>query len=214
MNIPRNLMLVLAMLCLAGCRLPTPGLSSKPASLMLADQGKTTYVITLSSDHSAAEGYAAEELARHLKEITGAEFAIVTPAERGKRPAIVVGPGAAHSIVPDLNLDGLGPEGIVVRTHGRHVILTGGPGAPRGTLYAAYHFLDNVLGVRWWAKDATFVPRKPELQIDALNVTQQPVFELRQLHFNCAWEQDWSARNRINRLTYATWIPDVKDSTV
>ena len=81
----------------------------------LADQGKSDYGILLAADRSPAEQHAAQEPAKFLKEVTGVEFPIVAPSERGRRPAIAVGPGAARSLVPDLNLTGLGNDGIVIQ---------------------------------------------------------------------------------------------------
>jgi hypothetical protein len=57
------------------------------------------------------------------------------------------------------------------------LILTGG--RPRGTLYAVYRFLEDVLGVRWWSPWETYVPRQRDLCIATCELHGQPRFEAR-----------------------------------
>lgn len=133
-----ELAVVIAVIALlaAGCVHPAVAPGPKSGPITLAVNGQTDYVIVLAADRSLSEQHAAAELSRFLKEVTGAEFAIVAPQERGKRPAIAVGPGAARRLIPGLDLTNLGQDGIVIQSCAPHLVLTGGPGASRGTLYA------------------------------------------------------------------------------
>jgi len=201
--------------CILGMALwlPAQMASGQSAELELAKAGKTPYTIVHGKDCIPSELYAVQELAGYLQQMTGAVFPVVDETRAPARRRIVVGPcNLSRRLLGKKTVDGLGGEEFVIRTQGKDLVLVGG--RPRGTLYAAYHFLDNILGVRWWARDAVSVPRKAELKIEALDITPRPAFELRQLHFASAWEQDWSAHNRLNRLDYATRIPDVQGSTV
>ena len=168
------------------------------SQLILADHGRTTCVITLARGHSAPEQHAAEELARFLKEVTGADFAIVAPEDRGRRKVIAVGPGAAHAIAPGLSVEGLGPDGMVIQTQGPHLILTGGPGAPRGTLYAVYAFLEDPVGCRWWTAKVSVIPRCATLAVPETNIRYVPCFEYRDTDNIQTRDPDWSVRNKCN----------------
>lgn len=192
---------VIALLA-AGCVHPTvaPGLKSGP--ITLAVNGQTDYVIVLAADRSASEQHAAAELSRFLKEVTGAEFAIVVPEERGQRPAIAVGPGAARRLIPGLDLTNLGQDGIVIQSCTPHLVLTGGPGAARGTLYAVYTFLEDSVGCRWWAPRESYIPRRAALVIPDLKQRYVPTFEYREPFLFVAFDPDWGVRNKCNGEHY------------
>lgn len=167
--------------------------------LTLAANEKTPYVITLASDHSVQEKYAATELARFLKEVTGVEFPLVTSDERGNGPTIAVGAGATHQIAPDLDLKGLGQDGLIIQTRGSDLVLTGGPGATRGSLYAVFTFLEEVVGCHWWTPTASEIPKCPELVIPKLNNRFIPPFEYRDPYvFDIFAQPDWAMRNKCN----------------
>lgn len=166
-------------------------------NLPLAEGSRTQYVITLAADASAPEKTAAAELAAYLKKITGAEFAIVTPEQAAGKPMIAVGPGAAGTKMgPDTGK--LGAEEWIVRSSDNDLYLVGGQ--PRGTLYAAYHFLEDVLGVHWWNPWEEAVPSQPTLKLGALNLRGKPTFRYRDIYM--LYGQDggrFAARNRLNR---------------
>ena len=171
------------LICLAllGC-----GKSPEPkASLTLSADGKASACITLAESASPPEKTAAAELAAYLKKVTGAEFPIVRPTETAGRPAIAVGPGAAKALLPDLDLvklgdQGLGEDGIVLKSTGQNLILTGAEGSLRGTLYAVYEFLERAAGVRWWTHTVETVPHMPTLEVEPLDVHYKPPFLYRE----------------------------------
>lgn len=166
--------------------LVSASVAAAAARLQLAEAGRTPYVIALAADASAPERNAAAELASYLKEITGAEFKIVTPAQAAGQPTLAVGPGAARAVMPTLALDQvkLGDDGIVMATVSSHLMLTGAAQGRRGTLYAVYTFLEDSCGVRWWTPHDRFVPRNPSLTIDELNLTYVPAFRYREALYN------------------------------
>lgn len=195
MNI--SLVVGLGVALLAGCAHQ----AEMPAQHRLADKGRTDYVIALAADHSPAEGRAAAELTHYLKEVTGAEFPVVTPEALGNRPCLAVGPGAVRALAPGLALDGLGQEGTVLESRPPHLFLTGGPGSARGTLYAVYSFLEDEVGCRWWSRTESDIPRRPTLAFPELHKRQIPTFEYRYPFWFAAFDQDWAARNKGNGYT-------------
>ena len=167
------------------------------AALELASGGQATCVIIQAVAASPADVYAAEELAEYLRQVTGATFSVVSEAAQTAGPRLIVGPGAlSRSILGRRTVDRLGAEEFLVRTVGSDLLLVGGQ--PRGTLYAVYHFLDRVVGIRWWAPGATYVPKNPNLAVEALNLRDKPGFAYRDVFLTTAWNADWAARNRLN----------------
>jgi hypothetical protein len=115
------------------------------ADATLAKGGKPTVVIVTPEDVIPAEETAALELAEYLKKATGGEFAMAAEPEHDPaQPAIYIGPTefAKHH---GLDAASWGPERWAMQSAGDSLILVGGQ--TRGTLYAVYHFLEDVVGV-------------------------------------------------------------------
>ena len=165
------------------------------APLIIAENGEAKAVIVVAGDATEPERHAAAELAEFLRQITGATFEISTsPTAGGSR--LLVGPGAAKLAVPDFSTDGLGTDGIVIRSVGNNLILAGG--RPRGTLYAVYTFLEDNLGCRWWSSTAGTIPKKPTVVVGELNVRYVPALEYRESFWYDAFDGDWAVRNKCN----------------
>ena len=197
----RHLRLLLATVVIAVMHLqPTRG-----ASLRLSIDGKARASILLSADAPEVERTAAIELAAFLKQVTGAEMAVGTSLVPDL-DTVAVGPSAAKVLAPnlDLSLRRLGHEGFVLSCDGRRLILSGAEGARRGTLYAVYTFLTDVVGCRWWAPGASTVPRMPTLDVPEINRHEEPAFEYRESYIAHTVDGEWAARNRVNGHFYRT----------
>ena len=119
------------------------------------------------------------DLKKYLDEVTGAKFGIVgRGTDSPEKDRILVGDSTAvRALAPDIGWDTLGTDEIVIKTVGRNLILAGGQ--PRGTLYAIYTFLQNVVGCRWWAPGEVTMPRKPDLSVSQTHITYEPPFKMR-----------------------------------
>jgi hypothetical protein len=126
--------------------------------ITIAENGFSRAAIVVAADATEAEKHAAGELARFLKEVTGGDFAVGDKAKPGQR-RLLVGPGAARLADPRFSAEGLGEEGLILRTVGDDLVLAGG--WPRGTLYAVYTFLEDEVGCRWWSSKVSTIPRRP-----------------------------------------------------
>jgi hypothetical protein len=163
----------------------------------LAADGKTRYVIALADGAIPAEQTAARELQEHLSLVTGAEFPIRAEGEGAPSPRIVVGPGALfRQAFPHVDLAALKHDGIVMKTVGDDIYLAGG--RPRGTLYAVYTFLEDVVGCRWWSATEAFAPRKPTLETPALDKTYVPKLQYREAFYRGAFDGVFAARLKCN----------------
>jgi Domain of unknown function (DUF4838) len=163
------------------------------AELVLADRGRTEFVIAIDPAATAAERTAATELASTLKQITRAEFAVQTSTTAPARAILVGNSDAARQTFPDVPFDSLGAEDVIIRTNADQLLLAGG--RPRGTLYAVSRFLQQQCGVRWWTPWASRIPKKPTLRVGTLNVREKPAFEYREVYWYPAFDADWSWRN-------------------
>jgi hypothetical protein len=159
--------------------------SGSQAALTLAKDGETAYRIVVSADAIEPERHAAAELAFFLKQITGADFPIVTPDAKGDAPSLT------------LRHDGnLGPDSFSIETHGRDIVFTGG--RPRGVLYAVYTFLEDHVGCRWYSSKVSRIPQKKTLTIRPINDRQTPALEYREPFAFDSYDADWAVRNKSN----------------
>jgi len=166
------------------------------AEILLSGKGEPKCVVIVDSSATATEAFAARELASHLRQITGAGFSVQTNS-RAPRHAILIGTGsAARKAFPDVPIDELGSEELVIKSKGGRLLLAGG--RPRGTLYAVSRFLQQQCGVRWWTPWASHIPKQPTLRIGDLDIRERPAFEYRESFWYPAFDADWSWRNGCN----------------
>ena len=168
------------------------------AGLTITRGGSARCIIVQQPGASLAESNAVRELAGTLEKITGATFQIQEAADAtGLDRAIIVGPGpVARELFPEVALDKLGSEELVMKVKGGRLLLAGG--RPRGTVYAVNRFLQEQCGVRWWAPWATTIPRRPTLRVPALDVRSKPAFEYREPFWYAGFEARWKAHNAAN----------------
>jgi hypothetical protein len=168
----------------------------------------------LRDDRLCTEAFAALELQRYLRAMTGRkdDFAIVDDDKTPEGEWIVVGSpasnAAAKRAAADLKIDTaeierLGAEGYRIKTgqsEGRRVTLIAG-GGREGTLYGVYDLLDR-MGCRWFSP-AAFDEDVPRTDWNpAFDLTGRPSFAVRGFY---VWEKrgspeffQWMARNRLN----------------
>jgi hypothetical protein len=164
------------------------------AGLTVARHGRAQARIVVAQGASETERYAADELALFLHIVTGAAFPVTdSPGEPGGR--ILVG-SAAAAAAPGTPLTELMPEEVLVQTAGGDIILAGG--GPRGTLYAVYTFLEDVVGCRWWTGTASRMPWRPTLAVPDLSIRFAPPLEYREPFWFVAFDPVWAARNKAN----------------
>jgi hypothetical protein len=175
-------------------------LGGKALALTLATNGKSDYVIVVAADAIAPEATAAKELQAHLQMVTGTTLPIRAEADvPAAAHQIVVGPNARFKAAfPKVDLMALKHDGIVMETAGDTLYLAGG--RPRGTLYAVYTFLEDVVGCRWWGSrpDETFTPDKPTLTITALDKSYLPQLQYREAFYRAAFDGVYAARSKCN----------------
>lgn len=168
------------------------------AAFLVARGGKAKCVIVRQTGATVTESNAVRELAETLEKITGAKFEVRTEADgRVPKKAIVVGPGAAaRALFPEVPLDKLGADELVMKVRNGRLLLAGG--RPRGTLYAVNRFLQEQGGARWWTPWAASLPWRDHLRVPDLNTRYQPPFEYREPFWYAGFEPRWKTRNGAN----------------
>src|SRR5881409_2205717 len=166
------------------------------AELQLAREGVARSVIIVDPAATATEAFAARELPSHLRQITGAEFSVQTNTRAPRRAILVGGGNAARQTFAKVPFDALGPEELVIKTKGNHLLLAGG--RPRGTLYAVSRFLQDQCKVRWCTPWASRIPQTSTLRVSNLNTRAKPAFESRDPYWFPAFDRQWAVRNFSN----------------
>lgn len=168
-------------------------LSTYSYSAELAKDGATGWKIVLPNEPTIVEKTAARELAEHLKLVSGATFPTIAEkdAPAGGKSLVFIG-NTGKAPKKDYKFDE-----ILIKMDGGNLILAGHQ--KRGCLYAVYSFLQDVVGVRWWAPEDMFIPKKPTLVVaDNLNVSYAPQMISREMYHRRAQPTVFSARMKGN----------------
>ncbi len=168
-------------------------------SLALAEGGTTQYVIVLPTDPAAPIQTAAKELQQFLRQVTGATFRITSETETpAAAPQIILGVSdRCRKRLPKIDLSQLKHDGIVVKTIGNSLILAGRP--PRGTLYAVYTFLEDIVGCRWWTSTESHIPKRATLRVSTtLDIQHAPRLRYREAFYQDTFDSVTAARFKLN----------------
>jgi len=132
--------------------LDQPGLARQ---VVLVAGGRSDYVIVRNGQAPTPEQFAAQELQKYIRLISGVELRIV---ERPGGPKVIWVGQAAGSAE---QLKDRGEDSYLIRVAGGNVYLTGA--TPRSTLYSVYHFLEKYLGCGWIVPGDEYIPRSVEI---------------------------------------------------
>ena len=158
--------------------------------ILVASGGHVRVSIVLGERPTESYQYAAAELAKYLKNLSGAEVAIIKDAEVASRPSqeamVVVGgidvgktareaAGALH-----MNFSGLKPDGFLIKTgklrNRAVVVVAGNDGA--STMYGVYELIER-LGVTFRLTGDIIPKPKDPLLIPSLDVRMEPAMPRR-----------------------------------
>ncbi len=180
--------------------------SVQAEKLVLADRGKTTYVIVKPDTDSVLDGIAVRELVAYLNKATGAEFPIVTVNRAGYYSnRLIVGNGAfARTVFGAKTLDRLKYQESIILTKGNDILLAGQ--GSHGTSQAVYRFLKEQVGCRWFTPYGDeLVPKHKKLEVSQLSSRFVPSFAYRNNMEDYNYRQPNSClyffRNGLNATT-------------
>jgi hypothetical protein len=183
---------------------------------VLAEAGKAVPHLHIGNGSDVIALGAIKELSTYLARITGAEAVPVShDANPQAGPLLVVGRDNALTaqLCADVDWAQLGPDGFVIRSVGKHLIIAGG--TPRGTMYGVNWFLDHQLGVRWLSPTYTHVPSTTSLAVPRLDVRQVPHFAYREVLSDEGSNAAFAAHNLMNGRShgpsYFPTAPEIDD---
>ena len=166
----------------------------------LINNNKTEYSIVIPATNSPVEMTAATELKEYIKKAFDVELCI--KSEDGKiHKAFYVGHTNYASFA---QVKGNAKENWIIKMHDDNLILTGGiKNTDRGILYAVYHFLEDVVGIRWWNYWEEYIPQNEILVLDSdYEKSGTPAFPYRRI-LHCVTTTDfyYDVRTRCNVIS-------------
>jgi hypothetical protein len=152
------------------------------SALLLSDGGQTRYAIVRDPDAPNAVRFAAHDLAKTLKAVTGAEFPVVAPSHAAAygRRTIEVGTARGLRLAGDKRLAALGKDGSCSFSTNETVVLVGRD--LFGVTGAVYDFLERQVGCRWftpWGDER--LPKRGHLELKPFSRDVTPSFGARYL---------------------------------
>jgi hypothetical protein len=166
--------------------------------MQLIRSGKATTRIRISAHASIVERFAARELARYVRKISGATLS-VNSKEAG--PAVYVGKATGQQ------LRGMKTESFRILADRSSLRILGAD--DRGTLYGVYTLIHDYLGVCWvdfHEKEET-IPAKKSIRIPDIERYEEPYLSIRRHQISAdprtAEGRDyfaWAAKNRHNTV--------------
>ncbi len=147
--------------------------------MKIADKSQSTYQIVISEKATAGTRYAAEELAKYLKAICGADLPVVTDSEPEKAEELVLGRTTRAGSPSGCNLKN---DGYILRTVGKKLFLFGEN--ERADAYAVYGLLEKEFGCRFYTASIEKIPQTETLELPCLDETVISPFEYRSTSWN------------------------------
>ncbi|MFQ7112397.1 DUF4838 domain-containing protein [Hallella bergensis] len=162
----------------------------------LFNDGHSDYDIVVAPEASISELKAAEDLKDYLKQVGNVEVAI-SRSLNGTGAHIYIGYNARVARLTGAEKPDDSDEQFVWCTVGDDLCIYGG--RQRGTMYGVYRFIAKYLGVRWYTKDFTKVPRFTSLKMPNIKGGEKPAFRYRHLfYYTSRIHHDWDAHNSLN----------------
>lgn len=197
-SIPRR---ILTILCIIGILLSVAVVMDFSFPVSAAEEGLDLCAmqIVVPDDATLVENTAAQELQTYLHKITGIKPDIHTERQHSGA-GIYVGAtncAAENSITYPIEGDEK-EEAWAIKAIGGNLFLCGAPG--RGPLYAVYHLLEDVLGVRWWNMWEEYVPTGDAIVAADYENSGVPAMEYRGAFYGVEAIADYTyfVRNRLN----------------
>ncbi len=163
---------------------------------ILANGKKSEYRIAIDKMASESEKWAADELQRWLREITGAELPVQDINISHKGPQIVIGHNRIMQQKTGITSPEATDESFRYFTSGPDLYIYGG--SRRGTMYGVMAFLENELGCRWYTPAVSLIPKRDEVSFVSYDHSESPGIRVRNNFYFEAFDPIWCARNRMN----------------
>lgn len=143
------------------------------------------------------EQYAAEQLQKYIRFATGVELPIETDETAPCDYEIVVGiTNREGDVIEAVDRTVYGEETTLIRNEGTRLLISGAQ--RRGTIYAAYSFLEKYMGVRFFAEDCEIVYKAESVDISGISDEYTPTMEYRDTNQKSMHPAEYSSKRKIN----------------
>lgn len=157
---------------------------------------KSEYVIVVDKQASKSELNAARELQKYIQQMSGAKLPVVNTLNPSGK-AVFIGYNASVARLTGKPQPASSDEGFTYMTVGENLFIFGG--SDRGTMFGVFAFLEQQLGVRWYAPDCTKVPTLSQWKLPQLNHHEEPAFKYREVFsYEGLRQKVWRAHNLAN----------------
>ncbi len=192
---------ILSLLCVIVMMLPMIPVAELPLKAEAATEGLdlSAMQIVVPQNATAVENTAATELQNYLYQITGTRPAIKTEGQQSGGSIFIGATTRAKNLKVTYPTAGdVNGEAWAIQVKGSHLILVGAP--TRGPLYAVYHLLEDVLGVRWWNPWEEDVPKGNAIVPSNYSASGVPAMEYREVFMGLetGLNEKFNVRNRMN----------------
>jgi hypothetical protein len=170
--------------------------AGKRIEYSLFQNKKTGYRIALDKNASESEQWAATELQKWLKEISGIEFTIGDLSQPFSGPQIILGFNAITRDKSGQKAPLDTEEGYQYLNTGQDVLIFGGK--QRGTMYGVLAFLENELGCRWYTPGKSVIPKRDQFTFTRFDHSERPGVRVRNDFYFEAFDPIWATRNKMN----------------
>jgi len=181
--------------------------SARAERIVLATGGKPAATIVVPEKPDGPTVAAAADLAHYVERICGVELPVAKDGKRASGTGLYLG-RCEPTTEADLPDAALNPETYAIRVRDGDVYFTGR--WPTPTRFAVESFLEDNLGVRWFAPGELWehVPRgEPgELSVEVAEVVQVPGTSPR-VWSGHAWFASWKAWNQRNKTVLGEVVP-------
>lgn len=154
--------------------------------------------IIIPENYSEVEEHSAEELRSYILKATGVALSI--EEEKEEKCGIYIG---YTKFADKHGISGDSEENWIIAEKDGSLIITGGlTSGDRGVFYAVTHFLEDVVGIRWWNHAEEYVPSLCEIKVEKDYVNKgTPAFRYRKTVDAYAYTDFYySARSKVNAV--------------
>ncbi len=179
------------------------GFVSAQNKIQLVVNSKSSYSIITSNPNDPLQIKSAKILQEYINKISGCTLPVLSHIQNLNGNNIIIGNLKAGA----KDTTGLGADGILIKTSGSSLILSGG--FRKGVLYSTYTFLQDYLGCRRYSVADIQVPHTGTIQIPALiNRKEVPTFFYRMTHSPNALNNDFCDWYRLNYFMedWGLWV--------
>ncbi|MDD3663268.1 MAG: DUF4838 domain-containing protein, partial [Candidatus Pacebacteria bacterium] len=165
----------------------------------MTSNGASDYVIIRPAKSSEAQIYAAQELQKYVKQISGCDLEIRTDETPLPPRAILLGETrfTAQLLGGQPDMKKLVADGFRLCTKTPYILIIGS--RQRGTIYGVYELLEKYLGCRWYSSNFSIIPSKATIVIPAMDYVQVPAFAIREpFYYDVIMNPDFAVKMRAN----------------